>query len=182
MASTTHYMDIMPVVGSTAREVFSRLFSASHRMIAEGLDLAVTWPDMTEGGLGERMRVFGEEHAISELRSRTEALSAAGLAVMGRIKVTPEAIGWRVFARDRSMEKVTSKFIEGENRRREKRGFPPCSRKPRNEGSKNVVGIHSSTTGQHYFVFVKAIDVQMDDPYVTRGGASYGLGHPTPVF
>ena len=67
MAERSHYLDILLREPTIGHQLHARLLLAAHARIANGDDIAVSWPDWraTPGEFGLMFRVFGVPSALA---------------------------------------------------------------------------------------------------------------------
>lgn len=183
MADTRHYIDTMVVFSASARSTHAELLTLIHRLIGDGHQMSVAFPDLQAGrSLGVRLRVFGNEATLTVLQQALQPMLAQGQIVSSPLRTTPLTHEWRVFLRDRATEKATTGFIERDGRHRVLHGKRPSSRRVTTGENRASVTLHSHTTKQRFTMFIRALDVIGPEAVIRHGGNRYGLGMATPHF
>ena len=80
MAERSHYLDILLREPTIGHQLHARLLSAAHARIANGDDIAVSWPDwrQTPGEFGLMFRVFGEPSSLANYAQAAELFARIG--------------------------------------------------------------------------------------------------------
>lgn len=183
MAETGYYLDTMVVVSVSARETHAHLLAVIHRLIGDGHQLSVAFPDLQAGSsLGLRLRIFGGEDALTTVQRAIQPLLTQGVIVSSSPRATPPQHAWRVFLRERATEKATAGFVARDNRHRLKHDKRPSNRQFLEGQNRASVTMLSHTTGRRFTLFIRALDVTGPEAIVSHGGKNYGLGMATPHF
>lgn len=197
MTKYSHYIEgkVIPLLteGSTMKSdvafVMSHLLKALHNAIGTGLHLAIAFPDYAcrsenaSGGLGNKVRVFGNESELVAFIMLPEVAMLIGQAAVnfvGGIKTVPDDVkAWVIYSRDRRSEKRTDLYKERENSRRLKKGKDKLYA-IKKISSVPYINLSSVTTGQRFSLFIGR---KVADAYDgTKALSSYGLNVTLPAF
>lgn len=212
MEKPTHYVEarILPLDGDLLSRgdmafVTSRIMSAVHLAIVDGLKIAVSFPEFQQkfernpetgetkmAGTGSIVRFFGTMNDLMSFIVRQDFARLVGEAACrltgaSPIREVPVMVAWGLFKRDRSIEKSFEGFVERENRRFERIGFPDLEKikKPRSikEFADRTHFAHfnatSSSTGQKFSIFLRR---EILNDFSSRELNTYGLNVSVPIF
>jgi CRISPR-associated endoribonuclease Cas6/Csy4 subtype I-F len=197
MSKYSHYIEgkIIPLMAERSTMsgdiafVMSNLMRAVHNAINAGLHVAIAFPEYDlpsaneRGGLGKRVRFFGDESDLEEFTRMPDVkmlIGQAAVNISDGVKVVPDDIkSWCIFKRDRRHERRSEMYKERENRRRAKKAGGELY-KIRDIDPVPFVKMNSITNGQFFFLYINRITSAGYDH--TKTLSSYGLNVTVPVF
>lgn len=210
MEKPTHYVEarILPLDGDLLSRgdmafVTSKIMTAVHLAIVDGLKIAVSFPEFQKtlvrnqetkelklAGTGSIVRFFGSVTDLMSLVVRPDFayLIGAGACRMkgpAPFHEVPSFVAWEIYHRDRKIERGFEGFSLREARRVEKHGISGVDRKAplhQNVADRSHFAhfnVSSSSTGQKFSVFLDREDA---DEFVPGKLTTYGLGIAVPVF
>ena len=208
MEKPTHYVEarILPLDGELLSRgdmafVTTRIMTALHRAIVDGLKIAVSFPEFQErlerdaetkevklAGTGKIVRFFGSMNDLLAFIVRPDVASLIGeaacrLSGATPIREVPSYVAWETYSRDRAIERRFPGFLDRLNRRRVKRGNEVLAPEEAADDSHRSHHAHfnisSSSTGQRFSIFLRRNDVS---DFTPARLSTYGIGVPVPVF
>lgn len=181
MGQPSHYLDILLREPTIGHELHARLLVAAHFRIANGDELAVSWPDFrnTPGEFGLLFRVFGSAQALGSYIEAIAPLTAGQLVRLFPVSPVPDVTGKVCFERERTLEK---QFSPSRAARRQRRALargeaaPPVTQTSAAR-PKHFLWMQSKTTEQTF-----ALSIVRKPSGSADGGRNYGLGFELPDF
>ncbi len=181
MAERSHYLDILLREPTIGHQLHARLLSAAHARIANGDDLAVSWPDwrQTPGEFGLMFRVFGQPSALTNYTQAVDVLVERGLIRLFPVAAVPETRASVCFARDRGVDKSAPSRLARLRARAAARGesIPEFQQEGKARRPRHFLWMQSTTTGQNF-----ALSIVRQPTGKTDDASSYGLGVLVPDF
>ncbi len=181
MAERSHYLDILLREPTIGHQLHARLLSAAHARIANGDDIAVSWPDWrtTPGEFGLMFRVFGLPSALTNYTTAVGALVERGLIRLFPVATVPETSASVCFARDRGVDKASPSRLTRLRARAAARGetVPPEMLEVKAARPRHFLWMQSTTTGQNF-----SLSIVRQPSSKADGGRNYGLGLQVPEF